>query len=567
MSRKGRRADHDTHDAVPDRLAAAEARFYNIIERSADGMVVLDDEDRIQYANPAAGELFGHDPDDLVGSPFGQPVIAGDRTEIDLVGGDGPGRVAELRVASTEWEGESARLVSLRDITDRKKAEERERELIREQAARTEAEAAAKRNEFLARISESLTSSLDVDRILREMTRVVTEDLGDVCLVDVDDRHGPLRRLAGARRDFQKEVLVRDLDERLVQPPAESLEGRVFRTGRSELVRDIDESWLERIAEEMDELQALRGLEPCSLMMVTLLAGSLRWGVMTVLSCDPEVRYEEADLELLEEVARRAGIALENARLFRLAQDASRAKSDFVAIVSHELRTPLSAIEGYVGLLEEGIGGPLTETQREYVSAVGRSAEHLLRLIEQIITFARLEGDHEHLDLEEVELKEFLEETASLARPLATRSGLPLEMVLPTDGCRIVTDGRKLSQVVINLLTNAIKFTDDGTVRLEAEVSDGETVIRVRDTGIGIPHDKLTEIFEPFRQIERPRTRKVGGTGIGLSLVRRLTRLMGGEVAVESEEGRGTTFTVRLPRELPSGGGDSATASYLRSST
>lgn len=559
-------ADGETGRPDSERLAAAEARFYNIIERSADGMIVLDDEDRIRYANPAAGALFGHDSEDLVETPFGHPVVPGDRVEIDLVGGEGAPRVAELRVSETEWEGESARLVSLRDITARKEAEERERELIREQAARAEAEAAAKRHELLARVSEVLSTSLDIDRILREMTRILTEEIGDVCLIDIDDQHGPLRRLAGARRDFGREVLVRDLDDRLVRPHEESPQSRVFRTGESELVPEVDDTWFETLRDGGEDLHAFRALQPCSLMIVTLFAGSLRWGVITVVSCDPDVRYGEADVDLLEEVARRAALALENARLFRIAQEASRAKSDFVAIVSHELRTPLSAIQGYGGLLEEEIGGSLTDVQREHVTAIGRSAEHLLRLIDQIITFARLEGDREDLDLEEIDLGPFLREAASLARPLAKRSELPLEIDLPPDGATIVTDGSKLSQVVINLLTNAVKFTEEGEVRLEADVVDGEAVIRVRDTGIGIPRDKLVEIFEPFRQLERPKTRKAGGTGIGLSLVKRLTRLMGGEISVDSEEGRGSTFTVRLPRRgrPSSDGGGAAPAQSAR---
>jgi signal transduction histidine kinase len=266
-----------------------------------------------------------------------------------------------------------------------------------------------------------------------------------------------------------------------------------------------------------------------------------------VLSCEPGVEYGPADLALTEEVLRRAAISIENARLYRLAQEASRAKSDFLAIVSHELRTPLSAVIGYAGLLEEGIAGELNEKQLEYLTSVRRSAEHLIRLIEQVITFARLEGDHERLQFGPVQLSRLMSDIGTLTRPMADRKGLRLILEIPPDGPVIEHDEKKIAQILINLVTNAIKYTDEGEVRLEAEVTDSELVLAVRDTGPGIPADKLGEIFEPFRQLEDPRTRREGGAGIGLSVVKNLTRLLGGEVTVSSRPKAGSTFSVRLP--------------------
>jgi signal transduction histidine kinase len=260
------------------------------------------------------------------------------------------------------------------------------------------------------------------------------------------------------------------------------------------------------------------------------------------------VRYGPADAALAEEIVRRAGIAIENARLFRLAQEASRAKSDFLAIVSHELRTPLAAVVGYTGLLEEGIGGGLTPSQTEFTTAIRRSAEHLTRLIDQVITFARLEGDHDRLHEEEVGLEALLGDVVTLTGPLAMRKGLALELEAPDEPVELITDGRKLSQILINLVSNAIKYTDRGRIILQVEAPQDEVVVRVRDTGRGIPAGKLDEIFEPFRQLDEPGTRREGGAGIGLSIVKNLTRLLGGEVGVESVVGEGTTFSVRLPR-------------------
>jgi signal transduction histidine kinase len=286
-------------------------------------------------------------------------------------------------------------------------------------------------------------------------------------------------------------------------------------------------------------------------MMVSLYAGSLRWGVVTIMSCNPAVRFGPLDQSLAEELMRRSAITVENARLFRVAQEASKAKSDFLAIVSHELRTPLSAIVGYTGLLEEGIGGELSSTQHDYLASVRRSAEHLIRLIEQVITFARLEGDHERVDVGPVDLARLALDVATLTRPMADKKRLAFSVAVPEALDPFESDEKKLAQILINLVTNAIKYTDGGEVHLAVDVVEEEVVLQVRDTGRGIPPEKVAEIFEPFRQLDQPTTRRVGGAGIGLSIVKNLTRLLGGEVGVASRPGEGSTFTVRLPMGPP----------------
>ena len=538
--------------ALRSALLEAEARFRSTVERSLDGVIVLDREGRVRFANQASEALFGWRLEELVGSDFGFPTVAGETTEIDLLrSGRRPG-VAEMRVADTTWDTEPALLVLIRDVTHRRAAEEREHAFIREQAARAEAEATARRAELLDEVNRVLGSTLDLDEILRGLAGVLVEELGDVCLIDIDDQYGPMRRLAAGRRDYPHRAVLKGLEDRSIRLGLHTPEARVFRTGGTEVVPEVTEGWLAQAGEQGD---MFRAIGPCSLMMVPLHAGTLPWGVVTILSCDPSVSYGPADAILVEEIVRRAGIAIENARLYRLAQEASRAKSDFLAIVSHELRTPLSAIVGYTGLLEERIGGSLTTAQDEFVTAIRRSAEHLIRLIEQVITFARLEGDHEMLQPEDVELSAVLSDVVTLTGPLAARKGLGLRLLAPEEPVSLRTDGKKLAQILINLVTNAIKYTDSGEVRLEGEAAPGEVIVRVEDTGRGIPHENLEEIFEPFRQLEDPSTRREGGAGIGLSIVKNLTRLLGGEVGVESRVGAGTTFSVRLPREHVGGVG------------
>ena len=236
---------------------------------------------------------------------------------------------------------------------------------------------------------------------------------------------------------------------------------------------------------------------------------------------------------------------LRNARL--VAEAASRAKSEFLAVMSHELRTPLSAIIGYEELLFEGITGPVNQAQRTQLGRIKASATHLLSLIDEVLTLSRVEAGREVMYPECIPVLAALHEAAVLAEPLAAAKGLILRVVPPPDGCEVWADATKLRQILLNLLTNAIKFTDGGSVVLETVTCDDTVEIVVRDTGIGIAPADQDRVFDTFWQVEQKSTRKVGGTGLGLSVSRRLARLMDGELTVSSGLGTGSTFTLRLP--------------------
>ena len=246
----------------------------------------------------------------------------------------------------------------------------------------------------------------------------------------------------------------------------------------------------------------------------------------------------------------RAELELRNARLE--AEAASRAKSEFLAVMSHELRTPLSAIIGYEELLFDGITGPVNEGQRTQLGRIKASATHLLSLIDEVLTLSRVEAGREVTHPERIPVLAALHESAVLAEPLAAEKGLTLLVVPPSDSCAVWADATKLRQILLNLLTNAIKFTDSGSVVLESGQCDEMIEIMVRDTGIGIAPADHERVFDTFWQVEQKSTRKVGGTGLGLSVSRRLARLMHGELAVTSRIGEGSTFTLRLPAANPS---------------
>jgi len=264
---------------------------------------------------------------------------------------------------------------------------------------------------------------------------------------------------------------------------------------------------------------------------------------------------ERVDLLAMEQNARataeRARVEAEVARAE--AERANTIKTDFLAVMSHELRTPLTAIMGYEELLSDGITGPVTELQRQQLGRINASARHLLGLIDEILTFARVDIGRERVRWESMSVNQTLTDAASLIESVAASKKLKYTIELLDEDQSIQTDGTKFRQMLVNLLSNAVKFTDQGEVRLTPSVRDRLLEIRVSDTGVGIDAANIEYVFEPFWQLEQSATRKSGGTGLGLSVTRKLARLLGGEVSVASRLGAGTTFLLTLPMVAPAG--------------
>jgi signal transduction histidine kinase len=243
--------------------------------------------------------------------------------------------------------------------------------------------------------------------------------------------------------------------------------------------------------------------------------------------------------------------ALEHAAAARdEAERANRAKNDFLAVMSHELRTPLNAIIGYGSLLRDGIPDPATPGQRQQLERIGASAKHLLALIDEVLTLSRLELGRERITPARVGIASLCEEAAAMMEPEATRKGLALTLHLPEPVYTMTTDAGKLRQALVNLIGNAVKFTDRGEVQVRAWGEDMGSVIvfEIEDTGLGISAEHLPLVFDAFWQVDQAPTRRVGGTGLGLHVTRRLVRLLGGDVVARSVLGEGSCFTIRLPR-------------------
>jgi signal transduction histidine kinase len=266
-----------------------------------------------------------------------------------------------------------------------------------------------------------------------------------------------------------------------------------------------------------------------------------------------QLQEQALELEMQSDELQRANDALlvhgeELERARAAADEANHAKSQFLAVMSHELRTPLNAIGGYVQLIELGIHGPVTDAQRESLDRIIRAQRHLLRLINDVLNLARIEAGRVEYVTERVDLRELIDsvmpmiETQMLAAKLTARTEA-------ASGVVASADREKVQQILINLLTNAVKFTPaGGTIVTRADAAEHRVCVAVTDSGIGIPADKLGSIFAPFVQVDTTHTRAREGSGLGLAISRDLARGMGGDLTVQSEAGRGSTFTLLLPK-------------------
>ena len=233
----------------------------------------------------------------------------------------------------------------------------------------------------------------------------------------------------------------------------------------------------------------------------------------------------------------------------RIAQSANDAKTRFLNMMSHELRTPLGAIGGYAALLEEGIYGALTEEQSKYIARIRHNQAHLLQLVNELLDLGKIESGGFALKLDAVPVQSVVESVHTMIEPQIRAGDLQLQVEVTDPELRFHADRERVEQIVLNVLSNAVKFTPPGgSVRIMVSPEADKICVGVRDTGVGIPADKLEAVFEAFYQVEDSRSRTYGGTGLGLAISRQLARAMGGDLTVKSTLGEGSTFSLSLPR-------------------
>jgi PAS domain S-box-containing protein len=417
---------------------------------------------------------------------------------------------------------------------------------LRDASAR--AEEARHRIALLAEASGRLSASLDYRATVQTLADLAVATLADWCFVEVRDDDGSIRLLACGHRDPEMVALAFDTLRRYpIDPDGAFGTAWVLRTGQPELVEQIPAEAMDLIARSDEHREVLRRVGFRSNVSVPLAVGGRTFGVLSLVQGESGRRFTEADLPFAVELGHRAAVAIENARLYEEALAANRAKAGFLATMSHELRTPLNAMIGYVDLLLLGIPEQIPAAARGQVERIRLASRHLLSIIEEILTFSRLEAGRETVETAEVDLAAVTREVSAIIEPLAAEKGLRLDLPVDPEPATLMTDPRKLRQILVNLLGNAVKFTPRGTVGFEVERADGAVLLHVRDTGIGIDAENHEIIFEAFRQVDDTKTRVVPGTGLGLTVSRELARLLGGDITVRSAPGQGSVFTVQLP--------------------
>ena len=529
-----------------------ESRLAAIVSSSDDAIVSLSLDGVILSWNEGATRLFGFPADEVLGQPAsvlhppGHDAMEEPRLLAKLQQGE---HVSHVETVRRRKDGVLIDVsVSLSPVRDADGRITSVAKIVRDV---TERNAAERMTRFLGDAGQALASSLDLERTVQTLANLAVPALADCCVVDLLESVTEARRGAAVCARPEKQLLLDELSMRYPPDPNRaSFSKKVLATAKPELITEVTSELLRRVAPESGRRALIEAMDVRSFMVIPLTERGVMLGVMILAA--HERTYTTSDLTLAVELGRRGALALENARLYRAAHEASRAKSEFLATMSHELRTPLTAIIGYEELLADGITGPVSESQRQQLRRIKSSATHLLGLIDEVLTFSRVEAGREMVRVELIDARRVVKDASEIMQPLATEKQLGFHLTLPDDRLEMCSDPAKLRQILLNLLSNAIKFTETGSVSVDACVAaNGDDVLFiVRDTGIGIAPENTSRVFDPFWQVEQNATRKVGGTGLGLSVTRQLAHLLGGDVSVDSVVGRGSAFTVRLPAEL-----------------
>ena len=555
----------------------SERRKAAILVGALDAIITIDYEGRILEFNPAAESMFGRVEEDVRGREMaalimperfreahregmarflvtGEGKILNRRLEMIAVSPEGSEFPVELTITQISGEGPPVFCGFVRDITDRRRSEEERTDLLaREQRARLVAEAAESRAAFLAEASAVLASSLDYRTTLASVARLIVPRIADGCAVDMLDGEGRLRRLTTSHSDPSRIASAEEVARRY--PPdlrAPHGAGHVVATGEPEILGDVTDEVLRATARDDEHYRLIRDLRLVSLMCVPLPARDRIMGAITLASSESGRRFGPEDLAFAQDLAARASVAIENARLYREAREAVRARDEFLSIASHELKTPLTTlqlqIQGLARRLKSVSGDPVFQGLAARVGTSERQVERLTGLINNLLDISRITAGRLELDLEPVDLAAVARETAARFRDDLARAGSVLE--LHADGeCPGEWDRLRLEQVVVNLLSNAAKYGAGRPIAIFVDGSETTARFSIRDHGIGIPAEHQGRIFERFERAVSDR--HYGGLGLGLWIVRQIVDAFGGTIEVESKPGEGSTFTVLLPRAVP----------------
>jgi PAS domain S-box-containing protein len=404
---------------------------------------------------------------------------------------------------------------------------------------------------FLADASGELAGLGDYEAVLEKIARLAVPHFADWCLVDLLNERGSLERVAAAHVDPAKEQLVRELHRRFPPDPGRIIGGgpwNIMRTGQPELASEITDQALERAIHDPEYLAAVRTLGLRSYLGVPLAARGRTLGVITFVASGLDRRYTDKDRALAYDIAWRAAVAIENAKLLRAMRESDRAKDVFLATLAHELRNPLAPVSTGLSIIKRAPGDAARVEQ--IAGVIERQVAQLTRLVDDLLDVSRITTGKIELKKKPTNLVTVLRSAIETSRPHIEAGQHRLSVQMPDEPTDVEADPVRLAQVFSNLLNNAAKYTrPGGNIHVVLQVQPEQFVVRVRDNGAGIAPEMLKKVFGLFTQVTHPAERSQGGLGIGLSLVEGLVRLHGGSVEARSEgPQKGSEFIVYLPR-------------------
>jgi len=523
-----------------------EGLFTEIVSKASDAIICVNEEYRILFFNQGAEAIFGYERQEVLGAPLslllperfrashqehmrgfihreGPSRLMGERLPICALRKGGEEFPCEAAISHLKRGSQRVLTVVLRDITERKQREDEQR--------------------FLAEAGGLLGSSLEYEETLEQVARLAVKSLADHCIIDILGADGTPRCLTTASHAEANPELLQRL--RLQQEPSRScLAQQALTAGRAILLGHVTEELLRAHCQEPEQFELLRRLRLQSLMSVPLVARGRTLGAITLLSTRARRYYRSAELWLAEELAARAALAMDNALLFRQAQQATRARDDVLGVVAHDLRNPLQAVQLSAHALREQLEElHCTGEQLEAAETILLSTDRMNRLIEDLLDVSRIESGTLQVASSPLAPESLVKQAAAQVKPLATHHRLRIS--LPESLPAIRGDHDRLLQVFLNLLSNALKFTPaGGEISLGAEARSDSVRFWVADTGLGIPPEQLAHVFDRYWQGDK-RDRR--GAGLGLAICEGFVRAHGGRIWAESQPGQGSTFSFALP--------------------
>ncbi|QSQ21043.1 PAS domain S-box protein [Pyxidicoccus parkwayensis] len=523
------------------------ARLEAIISASPAATVLVDGDGTVRLWNPAAERIFGWKAEEVVGrfNPLipeeEQAAFLANLRRVErgatLMGEEVRRKTRERGLIDVELSAAPLRLQDGRlqvialvtDITERKREEARTR--------------------FLAEASVLLSSSLDYEKTLAAVARAAVPSLADWCAFDMPEPDGTVRRVVVAHQDPERTRQAVDFNTRY--PPVLSESGgigKVLRTGEPDFVRYLSPEMVDATEPDPVRRAAVHALGIRSLICVPLRSRGRIIAALTLVYADSDRRYAEVDLHLAEEFALRAATAIDNAVLYREAQEAVAARDTFLGVASHELNTPLTSLSLLLQGLQravESLGLPARQSVGAKFQSAQRQVARLASLIRELLDVSRITEGRLKLEPEPMDLADLVREVAARVAEDAARADCELRLRVPAS-VAWVGDRLRLDQVVQNLLSNAIKYGHGQPVDVELEASEDGATLRVRDRGIGIAPEAQALLFQKFQRLSSER--HYSGFGLGLWIVKQVVDALGGNIRVDSLPGQGATFTVVLPR-------------------